>query len=762
MRIASIVVALALISGTAGGSEAFVEAVSPPVVARGKTTRVVLSGTNLGRATGLWTSLPATQVRADPVGPGDDRHAAFEIEVASDAPLGLYGLRLTTGDGLSNAHLFLIDDVPIRAAETLRTPAPVALPVAIAGAFREAVVDRFTVEVQAGERLSFEAVANRLGKDADPLVTIRDPRGRTVAERDNDGGLWFDCRFEHAFAESGPHAVEIRDARFEGVEGRTYVLRIGHFPAARSALPFAFRPGRKVSLQLPGSGDAVLEFEPGVTPGGYFGGLRRPGDDAPSWFHMRTTDLTPVLEGESGNTPARATRVEVPAYLQGHLARPGESDWFAMDLAKGQAIDVRAEGRGIGSPVDVELTLLDPSGREAQRIDDVGLDDASFRFTASAEGIHRLRVRDVTGGGGPDHVYGVEVRRDAPRFQVASEVASLTIPRGQRQPIPLAVTRTNYDGPIFLAIAGRPPGLMLEPDMIPPGASQLVCSLVADESRTEGLATVRIEASAGRGVLASFAKTQPLVDRQAVNVDLIKTALREDQRCLPPTLTDRIALLVTPPAPFTFELPESTVDLPRFLHAGFPIVVGRSPGFRAPIAFAARGGPIGDKAELRVQVYAEIPESLPDGGPIEGVVRSRNLANTAKTLASIDATALHDGRSITLTRTFLLDLKPAFEVAPEPAKLAIKPGDSAKFKLLTPRIGPFDGAVTVTPAKVPGVVLPESIAVPAGDASVEVDLKIEADAAPGPRRVGFPAVARVGEFEEEVRGTELSIEVQKP
>ena len=34
------------------------------------------------------------------------------MKVGPDAPLGVYGLRLATGSGLSNVKLFLIDDLP--------------------------------------------------------------------------------------------------------------------------------------------------------------------------------------------------------------------------------------------------------------------------------------------------------------------------------------------------------------------------------------------------------------------------------------------------------------------------------------------------------------------------------------------------------------------------------------------------------------------------------------------------------------------------
>ena len=107
------------------------------------------------------------------------------------------------------------------------------LPVALWGRFREATVDRFTIDVAKGQAISFEAVGNRFGKDVDPLVTIRDAKGKIVAEHDNDPGLYFDCRFAHMFAAGGTYTVEMRDARFHGDEHGLWVLRMGKFPAVR-------------------------------------------------------------------------------------------------------------------------------------------------------------------------------------------------------------------------------------------------------------------------------------------------------------------------------------------------------------------------------------------------------------------------------------------------------------------------------------------------------------------------------------------------
>src|SRR5262249_43818056 len=161
---------------------------------------------------------------------------------------------------------------PVRAAPETQSgaPATVALPVALWGRVREATVDRVAIDVGAGQRVSFEAVGNRLGKDVDPLVTIRGARGRLLAERGHHPGLYFDCRFEHTFAEAGSYTVEMRDARFHGSEHGFYVLRMGRFPAARVAVPAAVVPGRRAEMRLPELADAAAGLD---VPAGPAAGL---------------------------------------------------------------------------------------------------------------------------------------------------------------------------------------------------------------------------------------------------------------------------------------------------------------------------------------------------------------------------------------------------------------------------------------------------------------------------------------------------------
>ncbi len=745
-------------------AQGFVEHIEPPVLERGKTTRVNVVGLQLGKAIGLWTSLPAGAIKVTPVGESSPTHAVLDVSVAAHAPVGVCGVRLATEDGLANACLMLIDDLPVRAA---KSDEKVARPVSLWGRFRAATVDRFAIDVTAGQRVSFEAVGNRLGKDVDPLIIIRDPKGKIVAERDNDPGLYFDFRFEHTFADAGTHTVELRDARYHGAEHGFYVLRMGRFPAARVIVPTAIHWSKRFELRLPGIDPLIPErssteqekryaFEwPADATGLFFGVVKRKDDDGSSWLPMEAADVAVTVHQTPGSTLEDGTPAKTPSMLSGVLQKPGERHFFRLDLMKGQRIQVRAEARAFNSPADLEIAITDAKGKELRRASENAQEQVVLDFNAGVPGVYGLTVRDLNRDGGPAFAYRLEVRTPQPSVQVTADVEGLTLPRGDYQPVPLTVTRTDYVGAIALTLVGAPPGVTLMPNEIDAGVNAIVCKLSAAPDALVGIHTLQITASPAEfdNAVPTLVRTRPLIDRQIINVDLIPHALREDQRRLPPTLTDRFAVQVTPASFFTFTLPEPQVTLGRYQQVDFPMAVTHVKGFNGPIAYSAKGGQLADKEEGRTRVYAEFAKD-------KGSIHSKILTNLAKHRVDVTAVGTHQGRRVSLTRTFELDVRAAYVVKAEPALLQIEPGTTGKLRLNAERMKNFDAEVTLELAPVLGLDLPVTIVIPRGQTGVDVPIVIPADRAPGRINVSFNASAEVNGLEEEQRGR-FEVEVVK-
>ncbi|QDU97559.1 hypothetical protein [Lignipirellula cremea] len=758
----------------------FVEQVDPPVLQRGVANQITLRGRELDQAIDLWTSVPGEPLQIVPLGESTPTEARFEVTPPSSAPLGLYGLRLATRHGLGNVHLFLLEELPVSRRPDTNEPVALTAPVCMAAPCRSAAIDRYTLDVKAGQRLSFEVVGSRLGKDYDPLVTLRNPAGQQIAQHDNDVGLFFDCRFSHTFAETGVHTIEVSDCRYQGDEHWNYLLRVGDFPAARWLLPSSLPPDSQQTVQLPESPATPQQIDtPEVAwQREAYREIRTPGGTA-AWAPLAIRVGENFLESEPNDQPDQATPVPIPApgpfVMHGLFDRAGDVDWFALELKKGQSLSFTGVSRDLGGAADLELALVDPNGRELRRIDEVAqkVREISYRWEArfdmniNADGVYQLLVRDMASDGGPGFGYRVEVAELAPSLDLFAEHARLTVPQESWQPIAITAQRTRCAGPIELTLLGAPAGVSLEPSVIPADASEIVCRLQASGEAPLQVGSFQIvgrwRSDDGEQTAVALVQTHPAIDQIEVDKDNLRSEPRENQVSLPPSLTDRFALQITPPTPFTIELPAAETVMTKYQTARFPIVVVRQPAFDGPVDFTATGGQIGDESESREQVYVHLPTAVADQPQVEGEFFNRINARYEKKRVDLSATTAVEGRRITLMRTFDLDLRPAFRPALEGDLPTAEPGQTVRLKMLAHRSDTWQGEVTLTPQQSPpGVELPETIVFPAGVDAVEFDVQLADDITPGRKSIRCQSTGEVGRYQENLNEPNISINVQKP
>ena len=768
--------AMLIVTRVVGAESVFVESVFPPSLKRGEVNRITLRGSQLSGAIGLWTTTPA-------IGAGAqlleivDHETTFEVVVAQDARLGLYGLRLATRDGLSNVHLFVIDDVrqvaeaesvePNRSNNKRHQAQEVSLPAAIFGTCTDTDDDYFAINVAAGERVSFEVVGNRLGKGFDPVVVIYRENGEFLVEHDNDAGLFFDCRFEHAFPTAGRYIVRLRDTQYQGSEHWTYVLRMGRFPVARVALPSTAKLGEASLIAFP-QGDCdprEVTFPTELTTERFFYDLRGDDHDAPTWVPLFVSSLDNAIEVEPNDALDSATITTVPCNLHGMMNRRRDVDFFTFELRQGQRLEFRADTRDSGSAADLELTLFGPDGKTLKTVDDVGFDDATFEFYATVAGRYVLKVVEVVRKYGPEYVYRVEVREREPGIQLTSEIARLAIPQGTWQPLPLKLARKDFGEEVTLSLIGAPPGMKLRETSITSGATEFTGAISVDPSTPQGIYTLQVAATGMNGdrELRCIARTQPLVDRLPTGRGPHGEPfeLRKDQCRLPPSLTDRIAVVVLPPSPYDFEITTPSVILPRFMQTVFHIETTRDNEFDAPIQFVARGGQLEANRLQKPSVTTEIPDAtVLESGPA-ATLHSGVNTNLTKHRVTVTGTTRHGERTIHLTRTFELEVKVAFDPTAEPAQLKLHPGETAVFRLLANRLAPFSGKLMIQPSQTEGIELADELVIGADQDAIDVKLTLAADIKPGSYKIKLPAETRIGKFFEAGGANTLEVLVQE-
>ncbi|HET6574612.1 MAG TPA: PPC domain-containing protein [Fimbriiglobus sp.] len=186
-----------------------------------------------------------------------------------------------------------------------------------------------------------------------------------------------------------------------------------------------------------------------------------------------------VAENEAGKPQA----VELPAVVNGRLAKAGDVDGFAVTLRKGQTLVAAVEAHHtLRSPIDAVLQVVSPDGFVlAQGNDHAGLDplvafpvpadgtyvvrvfafpatpDSGIRFTGSDASVYRLTL---TTGGYADYAWPLAIERGKPG-KVA--LVGWNIPNGARAvPVkpeddgPILVTHPRVINPVPVAVEPHP------------------------------------------------------------------------------------------------------------------------------------------------------------------------------------------------------------------------------------------------------------------------------------------------------------------
>jgi hypothetical protein len=787
---------LLFLSGRISASELFIERLEPPCFTHGAKTLVTVHGLGVNAARRLWTTLPGDAIQATHIRTSNAKTTTFEVTVSKETSPGLYGLRIGTDSGLSNLHLFAIEDLPVVFEKESRNESDdpseqrtdqnnlfknaeeIRLPASIVGTAPESDVDSFAIDVKANQRVSFETVGSRLGKAFDPLVTIFDTKGRRVRSSDNSMGLIFDSRFQHTFQTAGRYIVQLRDTRFHGSAGWSYMLRMGRFPAARVAIPSTVQPGSEVSLNFPELGkvssmfDGLLDPQPSIferngSSQRFYFGFRDKRDEGSAWFSLAKSKLANHLESEPNDSADKATQVTVPANLHGIINESEDEDWFQFELKKGASLTFRAETRDMASPADLELALIGPTGKELRRKDDEGFDDAHFTFRAAEDGVHRLQVVDVIGKGGPEFVYRIEVSLNQPRLDLTSDAGRLAIPQGSWQPLLLSVKRTNFKGPVELSLQGAPAGISLQQHEILANQDSLAGALNVAADVPQGIYTIQViargadtETSPGP---TAVARTFPLIDRVPTGRGPHGEPfeLREDQRRLPPTVIDRLAVAVLPKAPFDFVIEPDVVVLPRYVETSFDIKTTFSDAIDGDVTFEARGGTLETNRLRKPTTESFIPPTNAKTKTVTARLTSGVNSPLQKHEVTVTGAAKYQGRTVYLTRVFELAIEVAFDPqSKDPVE--VKPGETISVTLNANRLAPFDGPVVVDFDPVDDLQMPAQIKFAQGQSETKFELKVAEQHKPGKARIRFTSSAKIDKFSEKKNGyIDINVNVAK-
>jgi hypothetical protein len=699
----------------------------PSAVLPGSTADVTFYGGVLNGATGLWTNLPATVELASGIeGNGTKAdQVVYRFTVPSDAPVGVGGVRIATGQGISNLRLFMIDDLASiadnGANKTIDAAQEITLPVAVDGAAEAESFDFYKFAGTAGQRVTIEVFAQRLGTALDPVIRLLDPTGKELAFSDDEAGIGIDCRLAQTLPVDGVYTIEIRDVRYQGGGAHRYRMRVGDFPLATTPYPLGAQKG--TSAQLTVAGPSVDQATPltvtmpeQVATAQVSLGAKFPSGQGSAIVRLVASGQPELVEIEPNDAPEHATPVTLPAAINGRFETPKDRDFYVFSATAGQRLEFVGQTRRLGSPADLFLRVYNADGGLLAEAEDVGIDEGSLNVTFPADGAYRLMVEDLLRRGGPGLAYRVEVHPYQPGFTLVVDAEKYDAPQGGVFVTKVTSARKEYNGPITLELVGAGDGFVLANNVIPEGQNEVLLNVTVPSSIPPGtplVLNVVGRAKIGEVDFAAKASTLPV--------------LRTSQSGLPyppDALDGSIGLGIGPVFPDFFKLAADPVLFPQVVGAGtLKVKAEKLNNFNEAITLAVAGLPEGFTAEVmpiaagqtEIAFAIKGPAELPEGEHKIQITGSGVFNNQPKSVLLADV-------PLKVVRPLSATVTPA---GPIPAN------GTQKVKVSVQRFGDDNGPVAILFKNLPaGVTAPAAVAIPAGASEVEVDLTA-AGAAPG-------------------------------
>ena len=364
-------------------------------VQRGTATPVSVQGKHLEGAIAAHSDNPKLAVRF--IG-ADKAGAVAELEVtpAADLPRGKYHVWLAH-EGLETQKLPVYVDDLVQAEESepnstlaQATELP-ALPASVWGALgNQGDVDYFRCKGSAGQTIVFDVSAAGIGSKANPVLTIFDPSGRSVAGNNDFDGQG-DPLVAYSLPVDGEYRVQVTDLQRAGGGENFYRLSLGAFPFVTSVYPLGVPSGAETEVELVGYNlPAGAKALVGASPPG----------EAPvaldaERYRFRTTPKVAVsdrprfVESEPNDIASQAQTISAPAVVEGRIssqaggAERSDADIFRFAAKAGETWILETEAARRGSPIDTVLEVLDAEGRPVPRMLLQAVRDSTTTFRGS-------------------------------------------------------------------------------------------------------------------------------------------------------------------------------------------------------------------------------------------------------------------------------------------------------------------------------------------------------------------------------------------
>ena len=482
---------------------------------------VIISGTGVrGEAVPLETEKPEDKDRNDVA----NSKCKLKITCDPDALPGIRDFRVWTPHGVSTVGQLVIAREPLVSEvlenDTVDKAQSVSLPATICGTIEKGEdLDFYKIRIDQPGAWTFHMTSQRLQNRlhdmqtrVDPMITLRNISGSTIASSDNSfaGDPLMHVQIDTA----GEYLLEVRDVRYQGNADWTYAVECSARPFGLVAKPLAVAQGITGNLQVVGLGlgaDAMATYGPIASANSRIEQIAPVIASVPLNALQVLVSADPIANEPSGAPSAEATQgaeavpmqVAIPSVVCGNIDAPEQADRFRFEAKAQQRLSFEVFARRLGSQLDAKLRILNPEGNAVSEADDSTFDrvlssDATLEnWTAPADGMFTVEIRDLHGRGGSSYPYALQIKPSEPYFLLEADTDKTPLAAGSASVIYVKAQRRNgFTGEIQLGVEGLPPGVRAECGRILAGKPDGAIWLTAAADAPMGMSNIKITGTA--------------------------------------------------------------------------------------------------------------------------------------------------------------------------------------------------------------------------------------------------------------------------
>ena len=151
----------------------------------------------------------------------------------------------------------------------------------------------------------------------------------------------------------------------------------------------------------------IVKIAPKATPGARYWRVWTSQGATPARRFI-VGDLPEVVEQEVDGDPI-PVQVKLPVTMNGRIFPREDVDIWTFHARAGEQLTCDVNAKGLGSPLEARVDIIDPKGRPLNDVIDRSGADPQFQFKAPMDGIYQVRIHDLASGGLQNYVYRLTI-----------------------------------------------------------------------------------------------------------------------------------------------------------------------------------------------------------------------------------------------------------------------------------------------------------------------------------------------------------------